>query len=95
MEEGHHVKVRIAVLVVAALAAIGVLAGTASAQTARQTEDGGISCTWTFATGAASFTCTNAAGATLSCNATWSWRPLGYNITCTLPDGTVKTVRWP
>ena len=89
-------KVRIAVLVIAALAAIGVLAGTASAGTARQTDDGsGIHCSWTFSRGAASFTCTNAAGATLSCNATWSWRPLGYTLTCTLPDGTVKTIHWP
>jgi hypothetical protein len=88
-------KTRIAVLFIVALGAIGVLAGTASAASARSTNDGAIQCSYTYTKGAASFTCHNAAGQTLSCSATWTWWPFGYTITCTLPDGTTKSVHWP
>jgi hypothetical protein len=88
------VKMRMGVLFAAVLLAVGVLAGVAAASTADTGTDG-ITCTWTWNVGTGSFTCHNAAGDTLSCTATWTFRPFGYSLTCTLPDGTVRTIHWP
>jgi hypothetical protein len=82
---------RVAVLVVVAVAVLGVFAGTASANGG----SGGVACTGSAIKGAGSLSCTGADGKTLTCNATWSWRPLGFTINCTLPDGSTKTFKWP
>jgi hypothetical protein len=82
---------RVAVLVVVVIAALGVFAGTASAEGG----SGGLACTGSTSKGAGSFSCTGADGKTLACNASWSWRPFGFTITCALPDGTTKTFKWP
>jgi hypothetical protein len=78
--------------VVVAFAALGVLAGTASAEGG---SGSGVTCTKIVSNGSGSFSCTGADGRTLSCNATWSWRPLGFSITCNLPDGSTKSFTWP
>ena len=82
---------RVAVLVVVAVAALGVFAGAASANGAPS----GVACTGSAIKGAGSLSCTGADGKTLTCNATWSWRPLGFSIACTLPDGSTKSFTWP
>jgi hypothetical protein len=86
------VRNRLAVLVVVAFAAFGVLAGTASAEGG---SGSGLTCTHIVSYGSGSFTCTGADGKTLSCTATWSWRPFGFSITCKLPDGSTKAFTWP
>jgi hypothetical protein len=78
-----------AVLVVVALAALGVLAGTASANTGAAS---GVTCTSSIGGGQVTASCTKD-GKTLACTARFSW-PAGLTISCTLPDGTVKQV-WP
>jgi hypothetical protein len=82
---------RVVVLIVVAFAALGVLAGTASANGGA----GGVTCTGSASKGAGALNCTGADGKTLACTATWSWRPLGFSVSCTLPDGTRKTFTWP
>jgi hypothetical protein len=80
-----------AVLIVVALAALGVFAATASANGGTGSATG-VTCTWSIGAGTAAGSCTKD-GKTLSCSATFSWAA-GLRITCTLPDGTVRQV-WP